>query len=78
MAVLDLQHLAERAGGFQGTDDPIAHLRARERVFRAIERSPASSNRRSPLAATANEYVKDPQEEIHDDRQVEPALPRPG
>src|SRR4029453_2252694 len=37
MTVLDLQHLAEPAGGFQSTDDSITHLRACERMLHAIE-----------------------------------------
>ncbi len=37
MAVVDLQHLAEPARGFEGADDSIAHLGAGERVFGAIE-----------------------------------------
>ena len=37
VTVLDLQHLAEPAGCFQGADDSIAHLGARERVLGPIE-----------------------------------------
>ena len=35
--VLNLQHLAESAAGFERPDDPIPHLRAGEHVFDAIE-----------------------------------------
>lgn len=34
--ILDLEHLAEAAAGFERTDDPIAHLRAGQRMLDAI------------------------------------------